>query len=342
MGRVFNNTKFSDYLGENRGILDIVVRNVPDVQPSPTPTPTQTPTKTPTPTPSVTATITPTVTSTPTVTPTKTSTPTVTPTTTPTPSTSPAPPLDPDAQAFINATGISGLEATAINTLVIDLKSYGIWSLIDAFYPFVGGTADTCKYNLKDPQNTDGAYRMTFEGSWTIDSNGVVPSAESSSNYGDTHWTPGGARNDSHHFYRYINQVNNITCNYAGVAGPYTIMGACQQLEWFDGGEPSTGGGVVAGTAGFSQALNRTASNLCRFNRKLENGFWFLSGQITTVATQSTNSMYIGAINGANFPERVRYASASYGQGLTITQMSNLDTAVTTFNTTLSRNFPSI
>ena len=89
---------------------------------------------------------------------------------------------DPDAQAFITATGISGADADAINQLVIDLKDYLLWDLIDAFYPFIGGTSTSCKYNLKDPQDTDGAYRMSFNGSWTFNSSGVVPTSKSSSN----------------------------------------------------------------------------------------------------------------------------------------------------------------
>lgn len=352
MGRVFYNTQYSDYLGENRAILDIIVRNVPDVPsptpsvtPSPTPTPSITPTRTVTPTVTATATVTPTVTTTPTITPSVSISPTATPTLTPTPTSSPGPAIDPDAQAFITATGISGVEATAINTLVLYLKSEGLWTLIDAFYPFVGGSASSCKFNLKDPQDTNEAYRMTFAGSWTIDSNGVKPSSKNSANYGDSHWSPngvGGNRNDSHHIYRYINGVYNVGCDNSGVAGPYTLLSACAQLEWFDGGGSLTNGGVVSGTGGFSQGTSRTASNLVRFYRNLENSFWGLFGQLTNSATQSTNSMYIGTINGADYPEEMRYATLSYGQGLDVTQMSRLNIGVTDFNTTLGRNFNAV
>ena len=97
MSKVFYRKKFSDYLGEQRAIDDIVQFYQPDggVTPTPTPvpvTPTPTPTKTstPTPTPSITptntTTPTPTLTTTPTNTPTTTQTPTLTrtPTNTPT------------------------------------------------------------------------------------------------------------------------------------------------------------------------------------------------------------------------------------------------------------------
>jgi len=67
MSKVFLRKQFSNYLGEQRPILDSVVKFVPNT-PTPTPTPTMTPTKSPTPTPSYTPTKTPT--QTPTMTPT--------------------------------------------------------------------------------------------------------------------------------------------------------------------------------------------------------------------------------------------------------------------------------
>jgi hypothetical protein len=93
MSKVFYRKKFSDYLGENRAIDDIVVKFIPEpsptplpITPTPTPTPSITPTRTLTPTPS----ITPTITRTPTLTPTNTSTPTITPTNTSTPTITPS------------------------------------------------------------------------------------------------------------------------------------------------------------------------------------------------------------------------------------------------------------
>jgi hypothetical protein len=72
MSKVFLRKQFSNYLGENRALDDIVVRFIGD-GPSPSPTPTPI-TPTPTPTPSVTPN--------PTITPTN--TPSITPTNTPT------------------------------------------------------------------------------------------------------------------------------------------------------------------------------------------------------------------------------------------------------------------
>jgi hypothetical protein len=46
--------------------------------------------------------------------------------------------VDPDAQAFITAAAITDpTQQAAINTLVVDLKGYSIWSKMKALYPFV-------------------------------------------------------------------------------------------------------------------------------------------------------------------------------------------------------------
>lgn len=96
MARNFFNKKFSDYLGEQRALLDIITQFF-GATPTPTPTPFASPSTTPTPTASVTPSFSPTpsATVTPTVTPSKTATPTVTPspsqTTLPTPSSSVTP-----------------------------------------------------------------------------------------------------------------------------------------------------------------------------------------------------------------------------------------------------------
>ncbi len=82
---------------------------------------------------------------------------------------------DADAQAFITAAGITNpTQQSAINTLVVDLKGYNIWTKMKALYPFVGGTAATHKWNLKDPRDLDAAFRLVFYGGWTHSSTGIT------------------------------------------------------------------------------------------------------------------------------------------------------------------------
>jgi hypothetical protein len=83
--------------------------------------------------------------------------------------------VDPDAQAFITAANITDpTQQSAINTLVVGLKDDGLWTSMQAIYPFVGGTASSHKYNLKDPRDLDAAKRLVFNGGWTHNSNGIT------------------------------------------------------------------------------------------------------------------------------------------------------------------------
>ena len=70
--------------------------------------------------------------------------------------------------------------------MVIDLKGYGIWSKLIAIYPFVGGTSFTHKFNLKNPLDTDAAFRLSYVGSPTHSSNGM----SCISGYTNTHIVP--------------------------------------------------------------------------------------------------------------------------------------------------------
>lgn len=82
--------------------------------------------------------------------------------------------IDPDATAFITASGITdNTQKYAINYLVTALKVAGLWSSFVAIYPFVGGTASTHKWNLKDPRDLDAAFRLDFTGGWTHSSTGA-------------------------------------------------------------------------------------------------------------------------------------------------------------------------
>ena len=90
-----------------------------------------------------------------------------------------APAYDVDAQAFFTAVEGGGDTLTTdekdgTNTLVVGLKSAGIWTKLKAFYPLVGGTITSQKWNLMNPLDTDAAFRLTFDnpGSFTFNAKG--------------------------------------------------------------------------------------------------------------------------------------------------------------------------
>lgn len=98
-------------------------------------------------------------------------------------------PIERDAWAFLDAAGItSALQQRAVVQLVRDLKKAKLWTKMKAVYPFVGGTATTHKWNLKDPQDTNGAFRLTFNGGWTHSSTGALPNG--TNGYANTYIKP--------------------------------------------------------------------------------------------------------------------------------------------------------
>lgn len=86
--------------------------------------------------------------------------------------------LDPDAEAFLTAAGIvDPTLVSAVNTLTVEFKDQGLWAKMKAIYPFVGGTATTHKFNLKNPADTNAAYRLVFLGGVTHSAFGIQGNA---------------------------------------------------------------------------------------------------------------------------------------------------------------------
>jgi hypothetical protein len=98
-------------------------------------------------------------------------------------------PLDPDAESFLNASGISdSLTIDAINNLTLDLKAGGAWGKLQAIYPLVGTSELTSKFNLKNPVDSDSAFRLVFNGGWTFSTSGITPNGTDA--YVNTKWIP--------------------------------------------------------------------------------------------------------------------------------------------------------
>jgi hypothetical protein len=159
MARTFFRKKFTNYLGEQRAIDDIVLIFTADIGPTPTPTPSITPSNTPTatigltptPTPSITASPTPQVTSTPTSTgtPQVTSTPTQTITSTPTGTIPVTPTVTTTPTTTSTPTGTPN--PLCPSELILSASSpnylYGLYSRATIY---TGGTFEAAWYNYDD------------------------------------------------------------------------------------------------------------------------------------------------------------------------------------------------
>ena len=267
---------------------------------------------------------------------------------------------DPDAQAFINATGISGIEATAINTLVLDLKGYSIWTKLKVIYPMVGGTATTMKYNLRDPQDTDAAYRIDWVGSSTTFNSDGVTFPKLTSDYGKTYINLSGSTD-------FDPTQGHISLYNRG----YSILpqGGSYLIGFRDLSSPTFMNTLYIRSDNVSISnWNGSISTTGTWSGPIPNDGFFMVNRVLTTAiegwrngildyTNTTNPWYnratdiqmtIGAQNRINtdtspgtisttFPTAANLAFASVGDGLDSTEAANLYTAVQAYQTTLGR-----
>lgn len=110
--------------------------------------------------------------------------------------------------AFMAATGITDPTIDrAICNLVAQLKADNLWNKLEAIYPMVGGSATTHKFNLKNPIDTDAAFRLLFSGGWTHDANGATPNGVNA--WANTFWKPYSRTNTSNISFGFSSQTQN-------------------------------------------------------------------------------------------------------------------------------------
>jgi hypothetical protein len=248
-------------------------------------------------------------------------------------------PFDTDAQAFITAAGITdSTQQNAIDKLVLDLKSYSLWSKMQALYPFVGGTASSHKYNLKDPRDLDVAYRIQFNGGWVHNSNGIQ--GDGSTGYADTFAATNTVAipNRANHWSSYNRELPSSakytgTFDYPPNFTSFGWYGGISNANWFGGLQNFEQTGVPCQT-GFINGTVRSSSN----SELYRNGS---SIYTTGGATSFVNNYnyYLGAYNlqGPGSYNDAQVAFVSLGNSLTASDAANLYTAVQAFQTTLGR-----
>ena len=249
--------------------------------------------------------------------------------------------VDADAIAFIAAAGITNLtQAAAINTLVNDLKTYGLWTKMKALYPMVGGTATSHKFNLKDPRDLDAAFRLVFNGGWTHTSTGALPNG--TTGYANSFLAPNAmGQNNIHVSFYSRTDINALSVDIGAGSGSSFV----EIIPRYTGNgyvyvNTSQGDGFVNPSSTGLYIANRIVAgivSLFKNNTKVINGNRGSN-------SPSTYSFYLGAENGAGtagFYSPREQAFASIGDGLTDTESANFYNSVQKFQTTLGRQIGS-
>jgi len=250
--------------------------------------------------------------------------------------------FDPDAQAFITAAGITDpIQQNAINQLVLDLKGYSIWTKMKALYPFVGGTATTHKFNLKNPLDANAAFRLSFLGGWTHSSTGALPNG--TNGYANTFFSPSANSleyNDNHLSYY---SRTNATSIYDIGGGENTglknlglYLRRIGNVAGYDSGNYITNRNTFPNSDSKGFYNGNVISSSSKYFKNGTNQFT----KALTFSDITALSVYVGAFNEDNIPSYYSSKEVSFisiGDGLSDTEASNFYTAVQLFNTSLSR-----
>ena len=250
---------------------------------------------------------------------------------------------DRDAWAFLEAATIYNTnQQRAIIRLVRDLKRTGLWSKMKAIYPFVGGTATTHKWNLKDPRDLDAAFRLTFSGGWTHSSTGALPNG--STGYANTFLANNTLGQNSTHFGFYSRTDSNTL----------TVDMGCDSTS---GSSPVSL--IIPRYAGSYYCYVNNSSAVNQFNVVVSNSLGLIIGNRNSASAETlykngsllgtstntsysptSNTFYLAARNrdgsASRFGSR-QFAFATIGDGLTDTDATNLYNIVDLYQKRLGR-----
>lgn len=246
---------------------------------------------------------------------------------------------DADAQAFFDAVGASGgsltsTEEDAVNTLVLDLKSYNLWTLMIGLWPVVGTTSTTQQFNLKNTAQ----YNLGFNGTWSFSSAGASPGVDGYATTGLIPSVVGFAALGSIHMSMYITEDFGGGDYEMGALGGGGEQSAISEYNENNTAYIAVGSGYLTIANGGSTKKNwlwtnnGTTSNIYRDGTSIVNGLQAI--------INANVQFYLSAINNngsvTGWGER-SWALASIGLGMDATQAANYNTAVVTFQTALSR-----
>ena len=252
--------------------------------------------------------------------------------------------IDQNVRNFALAANIN--DSTLINsldTLASQLKSNNLWNKFYALYPLVGGTSDSCKWNLI----TTSSFTLNYTGSFNFTNTGISGSGTTS--------------NINTSFIPSINSTDWATNNSIGVYVNTNVTGG------YDMGAESPFPASPAGADTY--LISRFTDNTARFFNSSSlsvastdsTGFWFgnISGSSgtnmnlykngTSVASKAspttytiTRALYFTANNQESGPSasdnsRRQYSLSFIARAFNSTEASTFYTIVQNFQTSLNR-----
>jgi hypothetical protein len=247
---------------------------------------------------------------------------------------------DADAFAFVEAAGISDpTQQSAINSLVLGLKSNSLWTKMQVIYPFIGGTAYTHKFNLKDPRDSNVAFRIQYVGALNHFSTGI----QTAGGYLDSNFRSTNIiePTSSFHYSAYT---------YTTASNPHNIVLEIESLDGISfspqyGSSPSSNPyysvlqsyGDSSGAGLGYRIASRLDTSLSTLYGYLNTGNFTGTNSRAFKSVSQTNTIRIlGTYNFTPYNGIINFVT--FGAGLTSQESANLNTLVRNYNLALSRN----
>jgi hypothetical protein len=199
-----------------------------------------------------------------------------------------------------------------------------------AVYPLVGQSATSQKYNLKNPLDTNAAFRLVFNGGWTHSFNGIT--GNGTNTYADTYVLGGTNITGSNYGYGvYINTEADQNTQDVGVGANSHLIANFGGLTYFRGLELYIDGTYLNNSSkGFFHQYGKAGSG--------ESSTGFING---TKRATLNGPGYLDAANvyigGRTIYSSKRYCFGFVSDKLTDTEATNLYTAVQNFQISLGR-----
>ena len=239
---------------------------------------------------------------------------------------------DSDYTTFIEAAGITdSIQKKAIKDLIASLKMSGLWDKMVAIYPFIGGTANTHKYNLIDVSE----HTISWGSGVTHSANGVI------TNYSKNNLNLSKSASSVCMGAYIANNVSNQSVDIGPAVASTSVDRFLCHIKYLDG--------ITYFDCGYSASdgrLSCTISDirgLISFNRMSNMQYVYKNNTLITSRKNSLNitinNLYLNGGNdaGNTFVNDRQYRFVFISEGLSATEISNLYSIVQTFQTTLNR-----
>jgi len=246
---------------------------------------------------------------------------------------------DRDAVNFINALGtarsyLTLSQQSSINTLVTSLKSNRLWDKFQVMYPFIGGTATSHGFNLKDPRRTTDAHYMTFTGG-TNNTTGYSQNGNSSL-YGLTNFNPSVNLLDvsSSHISLYV-PILNTQDGYDFGTENAGLFGMALRTPWTSMAVGLLGASAVISPPAQGYFIGSRIGPVTTMTRFSGSSAVSASSSPVSTYTAPNINLNLGSL-GYGATNRF-YSFLTIGSGLTAAERATLNTIVETYQASLGR-----